>query len=386
MKRILILLMIMVGMTLSACSAGMAGKNNNAADDRVLSTGTIGVEEDKEYGNVYVEMGIDEFNALGFSYGDSVNVRFSNGYMMEDIPYYTGYFNPAKEPLVVAYPGEKKIIIAIEYGSLWTEAGLSDDDTVEISLASSGKWTDIQKIMSTGYVDDREAYESDEVFANFRSVNTGRLKENILFRSASPCDNRFNRATYADRLAEAAGIRTIVDLADDKEEIEGYIGSEDFDSPYFCSLYEKGAVIPVNLTVDFTSDDFKTKLGEAFRTMTTMEGPYLLHCLEGKDRTGFVLALLEALTGASYDEMAADYMLSFSNYYGIDRQSDKKAYDMVLNNNFDPMLRYIAGVGKKDDIRAADYESGAEAYLINCGMTGEEIRALKEKISGPGNK
>ena len=380
----MILLLTLAGVILSACVA--VNDVKKTADDRTLSTGTIGVVEDSEYGNVNVEISIDEFNALGFCYGDCVDVKFSNGYVLESIPYYTGYYNPAKEPLVVAYPGDKNIAVAIRYGSLWTEAGLTNDDTVEISLASAGKCSDIQNIMSTGYKDDREEYESDGIFANFRSVNTGRLSDNTVFRSASPCDNLHNRASYTDELAARAGIRTIVDLADDKEEIEGFIGGEDFDSPYFYSLYEKGAVIPVNLTVDFTSDDFKTKLGEALRTMTTMEGPYLLHCLEGKDRTGFVLALLEALTGASYDEMASDYMLSFANYYGIDRQSDKKAYGMILNNNFDPMLRYITGVDKKDDIRAADYEIGAETYLKDCGMTGEEIRALKEKISVPGNK
>ena len=45
------------------------------------------------------------------------------------------------------------------------------------------------------------------------------------------------------------------------------------------------------------------------------------------------------------------------------------------------MLRYITGAGRKDDIRAADCETGAGSYLISCGMTGEEIRALKEKLT-----
>ena len=390
---VMIPLLAFEGLFLSSCSVRVENVSNNdnkkvpdddrknTTDDHVLSTGTIGVDEDTEYGNVDVEISIDEFNALGFCYGDGVDVRFSNGYILEDIPYYTGYYNPTKEPLVVGYPGEENIYVAINFGSLWAESGLTNDDTVEISLNSPGKYSDIQKIMSNGYEDDRKAYESDEVFANFRCVNTGRLRDDILYRSASPCDNTHNRAPYSDKLAAAAGIRAIVDLADEPDEIEGFIGSEDFDSPYFYSLYEKGAVIPVNLTVDYTSDDYKSNLGEALRIMGTSEGPYLVHCLEGKDRTGFVVALLEALTGASYDEMVADYMISFDNYYGIDEQSDPEAYDIILNNNFVPMIRYIAGLDKNDDILAADYESGAEAYLINCGMTGEEVSTLKEKLT-----
>ena len=35
---------------------------------------------------------IDDFNKLGFEYGDSVNVSFTNGYELTDIPYYNGYY------------------------------------------------------------------------------------------------------------------------------------------------------------------------------------------------------------------------------------------------------------------------------------------------------
>ena len=40
--------------------------------------------------------------------------------------------------------------------------------------------------------------------------------------------------------------------------------------------------------------------------MASHEGPYLIHCTEGKDRTGFVSALLECLIGAG----AESYLLS----------------------------------------------------------------------------
>ncbi|WP_315572647.1 hypothetical protein [Lancefieldella rimae] len=32
---------------------------------------------------------------------------------------------------------------------------------------------------------------------------------------------------------------------------------------------------------------------------------------------------LEALCGASYDEMLDDYMISYDNYYGINKEKDK---------------------------------------------------------------
>jgi protein tyrosine/serine phosphatase len=32
---------------------------------------------------------------------------------------------------------------------------------------------------------------------------------------------------------------------------------------------------------------------------------YVVHCIEGKDRTGYVCALLEGLCGATYEEIVA---------------------------------------------------------------------------------
>lgn len=369
-----ILIMCLFMMTfLSACS----GKKRSG--DAALSTGTIGVGEDEGYGNVLMELDLDEFNSLGFNYGDSLDVIFSNGYTLNDVPYYTGYYTEAGEPLVVAFDGTV-LVAAINYGSLWDDAGLSDGDTAVINLHEAGKYLDVENALNIAYTDDRADYESDEVFANFRPIHTGRLKENILYRSASPCDDTHNRAPYTDDLVDEAGIRVILDLADSDEEIRGYMAGEDFDSPYFASLYENGAVLPVNLQVDYTSDDFKAKLVNSLRFMATADGPYLVNCLEGKDRTGFVCALLESLTGADYEEMVEDYMTSYDNYYGITLRSDPDRYKTLVKNNIIPMFQCIAGVDENEDLETADLEAGAEAYLLSGGMTKEEVSALKDKL------
>jgi len=45
------------------------------------------------------------------------------------------------------------------------------------------------------------------------------------------------------------------------------------------------------------------KLKVALRFIIMNEGPYLIHCFAGVDRTGFVSALLEALMGASLNDI-----------------------------------------------------------------------------------
>lgn len=47
--------------------------------------------------------------------------------------------------------------------------------------------------------------------------------------------------------------------------------------------------------VDFAAEEFNAKLKTGLVYLIDNEGPYLIHCNEGKDRAGFVAALLEAL-------------------------------------------------------------------------------------------
>ena len=304
-----------------------------------------GIIHEPEFGGVYITMTIDDFNALGFRYGDSVNVKFSNGYELKDLPYYNGYYTQTGVPLLIAYPGYDYIKAAINNGSdLWEVAGLKESDTATITLVQSGKYFDIQNARDLHYEDIREKYPSDEVFANFRAIQAGRIGTGVVYRSASPCDNQHNRATYVDGLIKKAGVRYIVNLSDNDDKIKGYIAADGFNSPYFLSLYEAGNVIPIALNMNFGSSEFREKVARGLTAMAENEGPYLIHCTEGKDRTGFVCMLLEALAGATYEEIVDDYMITYYNYYGITGQGDKAKYDIIVSDVLDPMIRSMLTV------------------------------------------
>ena len=333
-----------------------------------------------EFGGVYITATIDEFNALGYNYGDSVDIQFSNGYTLKDQPYYNGYYTHNGVSLLVAYPGYDYIKACINNGDdLWEVAGLSEGDTATVSLNARGTYLDIQNARDIHYYDDRAMYESDVVFANFRSVSVSGLAPNTLYRSASPCDNQHNRATYVDALIKDASVRCILNLADNEEKIAGYLADNSYETPYFVSLYEEGNVIPLALNMNFSAADFRKKLANGLGALAEHDGPYLVHCTEGKDRTGFVCILLEALVGASYDEIAADYMVTYKNYYGITKDSDLDRYTVIVEDVLNPMVQFIAGDGA--DITTADLKSGAEALLQNGGLTQEQISALEARLS-----
>jgi protein tyrosine/serine phosphatase len=47
-----------------------------------------------------------------------------------------------------------------------------------------------------------------------------------------------------------------------------------------------------------------------FETLATVDGPTLIHCMAGKDRTGIAVALAHRLLGVHHDDIIADYMLT----------------------------------------------------------------------------
>ena len=76
---------------------------------------------------MYLDITIDEFNALGFEYGDSCDVTFSNDYKLEDIPYYNGYYSKTEYPPISAYPGYPHIDVCVNNEDpLWETEGLNE--------------------------------------------------------------------------------------------------------------------------------------------------------------------------------------------------------------------------------------------------------------------
>lgn len=386
MKKKLLIILFILQIILCSC----------AKKEEIIKIENYPIEHELEFGGVYIQISIDDFNKLGFAYGDSVNVEFDNGTSLMDIPYYNGYYVDAGQPLLVAYPGYDYIKATVNYGqdiwdefnlkidnsekiSLWQNNNLEEHNTATITLNEKGKYLDIQNASDIHYFDEREKYETDEMFANFRAVNMANLKENIVYRSASPCDNQHNRAPYVDSLMKQAGVKTILNLADNYNKIEKYIAKEDFNSPYFLSLYEAGTVIPISLNMNYFSDDFKLKIIDGFKAVSENEGPYLIHCTEGKDRTGFVLMLIEALAGASYEEIKDDYMLTYDNYYKINENSDPEKYYVILHRNLDVMIKTIIN-DDNIDFKNCDLSKYAQDYLLNNGMSEEELNKFKECI------
>ncbi len=366
-----LLSLLLILAVLSGCSR--SGKRISA---------TFSVSEDREFGGVNIDAGVEEFSAaFPARFGDSVDARFSNGFVLEDIPFYDGYYEKVNYPVLLIYPGEFIQFAFCAGDSMWAATGCREGDTVTITVREPGKYLDRQNVMASVYVDDRAAFSGDEVFANFRPLVGGKLRENFLYRGVSPVNNTHLRAYTTNSLLEQHGIAYVLDLSDSEESFASYRAKDDFRSDYAAALHDAGNMALLSLSASYRSEAYARSLADGLRDLSAHQGPYYIHCTEGKDRTGFVCLLLEALAGASFEELEADYMKTYDNYYGISRESEPAKYEALRELRFLDLLHWLADVPEGTELSGMDFSRAAGNYLTAAGMTENEIAALLAAVT-----
>jgi len=335
-------------------------------------TGTV--EEIEKYGHASTDILIEDFKDYGFEFGDMVTTIFNNGFVLES-PFLDGYYVETGYPLVRAYPGHTNIAVCINYGKLNEVAEVGVGDKVSIMMSEEDGYKVQYEIRKLERSNEREDYATDKEFANFRNLAIGDIAEDVIYRCSSPINNELGRASFSDDLIKEAGVQTVVNMADTEEDIAEYREAEDFDSPYYAELYDNGQVLTLNMALAYGSNEFRNNIVKGLKFMIENKGPYLFHCTEGKDRAGFMGALLGALMNASREEIVEDYMQSYINYYGVEEDTEK--YDLITEDVL-TMLKVITGT---DNLEEADLSAGAEEYLSKGGMSAEEIEMLKDILS-----
>ena len=370
-RGIAILFVCIMALQLSSC-------NKTECDTNKSSTLQATVIEIEKYGHAVLDITTADFMKGGYNLGDIVCVCI--GACEYTMPFFDGYYSNPGNLLLRGSAPEDYIAVCINYGDFSDTNDVEVGDSAEITMVKKAGMRDIQELYELQYSNNRDDYSDDASFANFRSVTAGRIGNGKLYRTASPINNENGRAASADDLIESVGVATIVNLADSTEDIEEYSAGEDFDSAYYRSLYEAGKVIALDLNANFFSDDFASSVVEGLTFLARNETPYCIHCTEGKDRAGFTAMLLEALMGASLDEIINDYMLSFYNYYGIDKEHEPQRYQVVLDANLMEMLCHVTGAESVEQLEQIDLETAVTEYLIDAGMSQEDILMLKEKL------
>ena len=141
-----------------------------------------------------------------------------------------------------------------------------------------------------------EDYNDEIKFTNFREVTVGDIKENRLYRSTSVVDNSANRRELSAKLALKNNIKTILNVIDKQEAYDELLIDLDGSAK---TLIDNTTVILAPISNDYQAEKNIKKIIEGLNELINNDYPYLIHCLEGKDRVGYELAIIEPLHNAS---------------------------------------------------------------------------------------
>jgi len=344
----------------------------------------LAVREFHKRGNVILDTSFEALGEKNIAPADIVTV--SVGDQTYEMPVGTSYSDVDSGDMICRFDTEDAVVIlAINGGSFAETANMAvketidedpgyrwdvKTDTVSIMLKEKGGYQDEYTVRNLVRTNEREDYGtlSDADFANCRAVSVGGMKENTVFRGSTPLDTDMGRNTYSMAFLQENGIQSILNLADSSEEMTSF-------DTYAGSYYAACQVWNAEMDYKFASDSYAEKVKDCVIFMLENEGPFFIHCKEGKARTGIFCAILECYLGASYEEMKNDYMMTFLNFYHV--EEDSETYQTILRTNLTKTLCSLFDVS---DLEQADLRSEAEAYLLSAGLTADELSALAAKI------
>ena len=220
---------------------------------------------------------------------------------------------------------------------------------------------------------NRIVITDDDQLVNFREICMGKIVPGILYRCSNPLKGG-ELKKIKKSLAVKAGINCVINLEDSISVLENL--SEDV--PWYHNLVIAKKVIALPMTFTIIGVEFnEKKLKAALQFIITHEGPYLIHCFAGVDRTGIVSILLEALMEATLHDITEDYLKSFNSLY------DSSIYSRANSKNTQVVTQLLSAMSNYMPINDQNLPNIAKRYLLNkIGLSLEEITLLKRKLAG----
>jgi protein tyrosine/serine phosphatase len=206
----------------------------------------------------------------------------------------------------------------------------------------------------------------------------GRIPEGLLYRGSYPIFSMDPERDKAyDKLVYNAKIECVINLADNESGIE----TTAISVPWYRELKNKNNIIGLDIHFLFDFEDkeenetFKNKLKQGFVFLIIHNGPYLIHCNAGTDRTGFVVAIIEGLLGAEIDEILYDYLLSYGKDFADKKTELSLNTEKIIIGQLDTIIN-----GKIKDKN--NFQSNIEKYLLKeIGLSRKELELLKKKLT-----
>ena len=186
-----------------------------------------------------------------------------------------------------------------------------------------------------------------------------RIKQGMVYRSAKLDDiTEYGKYTLLNIL----GIKTDLDL-------RGYS-----ETPPISELNYIATACPWYATGSnhiYMNDYNKAELAKTIKVFADEDNyPIIFHCSLGRDRTGTVALLLEGLLGVDENTLIMEYELSVFSYWGCNGSTK---FNNGLRTQISDTYDYI-----NDNYEGDSFSERVEAFLIDIGVTAEEIASIRE--------
>jgi protein-tyrosine phosphatase len=233
---------------------------------------------------------------------------------------------------------------------------------------------------------------------NFRDFKDGtenssiKIKDKMIFRSGHP-DN-LNSKTI-----KAMGIKTIIDLRgiDERKNSKIFQGSKTINLPidYESRIKDKIKSIlysrnTVGKILNIIKNEYinlieleKKIIKQVFDVLENEDAyPVIIHCRAGKDRTGFIIAIILMSLGLENEIVINNYLLS--NEYILFKAKkflniiSALSLGLVYTKNIEYLLTsHIQNINLVLDIISEKYK-GIKNYLDSCGISEKTVVKIKK--------
>lgn len=202
-------------------------------------------------------------------------------------------------------------------------------------------------------------------------------------------------------ILERIGVSTIVDLRTDQEiakqpdvvpggarylaidVLSGHTSAATFTGAGTFSVEDARREMAATYERFVLGGDERVAFGRAIHAVALSTGPAIVHCTAGKDRTGWVSALLQLLAGVREEDVVADYLLTrerSAEFIAVVREYVRTEMPEQLE-----AIEVLMGVEESNlrrSLDAMDREFGdARRYLVQgAGLEGDLVDELGARL------
>ena len=187
-------------------------------------------------------------------------------------------------------------------------------------------------------------------------VENGKIRQGLFFRGAQLDD------ITTDGIKELLnlGIRYEIDIRN----------SEDMVSPFKDNTTYPINYIGIEIRNETSTERF-FEFNDEYKTIFTIiesaeEHPVYLHCQAGADRTGLMSSILLTLLGASYEDIAKDFLFTNFSIYG--------------SREIETRFSFSWWMDELDKLEGNNLSEKASSFLKSKGITDNQIENIKRSF------